>query len=226
MSQTASAKRRYDSTNRRARAAETRSRIVEAAARVFVEHGYARATIPRIAAEAGVAVETVYRSATGKAGLLEAAVLAAVAGGVERSDVPVEQRPAIQRIIAEPDPRRQLRAYAATQPGIWDRVGPLLRVLDAAAPTDDALQALRTQQGEFRHAGLRRFAGLLESRGALRPEVSADRAADIIWTVCGQATYDALVLACGWTHEEYERWIGDTLIHALLPPAELAGRSS
>lgn len=216
MSEIASPKRRYDSTNRRARAAETRTRIVEAASRVFVELGYARATIPRIAAEAGVAVETVYRSATGKAGLLEAAVLAAVAGGVERADVPVEQRPAIRRIIDEPDPVRQLRAYAATQPGIWSRVGPLLRVLDAAAATDDALQRLRIQQAEFRHTGLRRFAGLLESRGALRAGVTADRAADVIWTVCAQANFDAFVLARGWSHEEYERWIGDTLIHALL----------
>lgn len=220
MSEMARPKRRYDSTGRRARAAETRTRIVEAAGRVFVELGYARATIPRIAAEAGVAVETVYRSATGKAGLLEAAVLAAVAGGVERADVPVEERPAIRRLIDEPDPRRQLRMYAATQPGIWSRVGPLLRVLDAAAATDEALEALRTQQAEFRHAGLRRFAGLLESRGALRPDVTADRAADVIWTVCAQSTYDAFVLARGWSHEEYERWIGDTLIHALLPAGE------
>ncbi len=220
MSEIARPKRRYDSTNRRARAAETRTRVVEAAGRVFVELGYARATVPRIAAEAGVAVETVYRSATGKAGLLEAAVLAAVAGGAERSDVPVEQRPAIRRIIDEPDPVRQLRAYAATQPGIWGRVGPLLHVLDAAAATDDGLQALRSQQAEFRHAGLRRFAGLLESRGALLPDVSADRAADLIWTVCAHANYDALVLTCGWSHEEYERWIGDALIHALLRPAD------
>ncbi|WP_046766607.1 TetR/AcrR family transcriptional regulator [Jiangella alkaliphila] len=223
MSEIASPKRRYDSTNRRARAAETRTRIVEAASRVFVELGYARATIPRIAAEAGVAVETVYRSATGKAGLLEAAVLAAVAGGAERSDVPVEQRPAIRRIIDEPDPVRQLRAYAATQPGIWSRVGPLLHVLDAAAATDDALQALRIQQAELRHAGLRRFADLLESRGALRAGVTPDRAADVIWTVCAQANFDAFVLACGWSHEEYERWIGDTLIHALLRSARPGG---
>ncbi|TDD97540.1 TetR/AcrR family transcriptional regulator [Jiangella asiatica] len=220
MSENARPKRRYDSTNRRIRAAQTRTHVVETAGRVFVELGYARATIPRIAAEAGVAVETVYRTAAGKAGLLQAAVLAAVAGGVERSDVPVEQRPAIRQIIEEPDPRRQLRAYAATQPGIWSRVGPLLRVLDAAAATDDALQALQTQQADLRHTGLRRFAGLLESRGALRPDVSTDRAADIIWTVCAQSTYDALVLTCGWSHEEYERWIGDTLIHALLPPGD------
>ena len=74
-------KRRCDGTRRRERAARTRAQIVEAAARLFVERGYAATTIPAIAAEADVAVETVYRSATGKAGLLADAVRAAVAGG-------------------------------------------------------------------------------------------------------------------------------------------------
>lgn len=192
-------------------------KIIEAATRVFLERGYAGATIPRIAAEAGVAVETVYRSASGKAGLLAEAVQAALAGGVERSGVPVEERPAIRRVIEETDPRRQLEAYAATQPGVWGRVGPLLRVLDAAATTDDTLVELRERHAAQRLNGLRRFAALLAERGALRPGLSVDRAADIIWTVCAQANYDSLVTARGWTPVEYRDWLAETLAGSLLP---------
>src|SRR4051794_38300089 len=101
MSERASPRRRYDSPTRRAQAERTRVAIVEAAGRVFVERGYAAATIPRIAAEAGVAVETVYRSASGKAGLLAAAVQAALAGGATRAEVAVDQRPGIRRVIEE-----------------------------------------------------------------------------------------------------------------------------
>ena len=108
MNETSRPKRRYDATGRRAQADQTRADVIEAARQVFLERGYAGATIPRIAAEAGVAVETVYRAATGKAGLLEAAVAAALAGGVKRAKVPVEQRPGIRRVIEEADPRRQL----------------------------------------------------------------------------------------------------------------------
>ena len=93
------ARRRYDSPGRRAQAARTRTRIVDAAHRLFIERGYVGTTIPAIAAEAEVAVETVYRSASGKAGLLADAVAGAVAGGVERADVPVAERPAIRLII-------------------------------------------------------------------------------------------------------------------------------
>jgi AcrR family transcriptional regulator len=191
-------------------------KIIEAATRVFLERGYARATIPQIAAEAGVAVETVYRSAGGKAGLLAEAVQAALAGGVERADVPVEERPAIRRVIEETDPRRQLHAYAATQPGVWGRVGPLLRVLDAAATTDESLVELRDRLAVQRLNGLRRFAALLAERGALRPGLTVDRAADIIWTVCARSTYDSLVTARGWTPAEYRDWLAETLAACLL----------
>jgi AcrR family transcriptional regulator len=214
MAETAIPKRRYHSPKRQAQAEQTRVKIVEAAHRVFLERGYVGATIPQIAAEAGVAVETVYRATDGKAGLLEAAVQAALAGDVSRADVPVEQRPGIQRVIEEADP--QLALYAGTQPGVWSRVGPILRVLDAAAPGDPKLQALRDQHARQRLAGLRDFASLLAERGALRRGLSIERAADIIWTLCAQANYDALVSSRGWTHHEYRDWLADALTHALL----------
>lgn len=216
MSENARPTRKYDAPQRQAQAVRTRARIIEAARLAFLERGYAGATIPQIAADAGVAVETVYRSAAGKAGLLEAAVQAALAGGVERAAVPVEERPAIRRVIEETDPRRQLEAYAATQPGVWSRVGPLLRVLDAAATTDEALMALRQHHGKQRWEGLRRFAAHLSEHGSLRRELSVEKATDIIWTVCGQANYDSLVIHRGWSHADYEAWLAETLAHALL----------
>lgn len=211
------ARRRYDSELRRTQAARTRARIVEAAHRLFVARGFTGATIPAIAAEAGVSVETVYRSTSGKAGLLGDAVRAAVAGGAARAEVPVVDRPAVRRIIDEPDPVRQLRLYAATQPGIWSRVGPLLRVLDAAANGDTALVTLREQMAAERRHGLRAGLGrLLEQHGALRPGLTAERAGDIVYAVCGRANYEALVLECGWSEGEYRDWLVDTLVAALL----------
>ena len=171
-----------------------------------------------IAAAAGVAVETVYRSATGKAGLLADAVRAAVAGGAARAEVPVTERPALRQIIDERDPVRQLHLYAATQPGIWSRVGPLMRVLDAAANSDPSLVELRNHIAGERRQGLRQgFGTLLEHRGVLRPGLTAQVAGDIIYALCGQANYEALVSDCGWTESEYRDWLADTLVSTLLP---------
>ena len=211
-------RRKYDSERRKAQAARTRARIVEAAGRLFVERGYAGATIPAIAAEAGVAVETVYRASSGKAGLLGDAVRAAVAGGAERAAVPVAERPAVRRMIDEPDPVRQLGLYAATQPGIWLRVGPLLQVLDAVSSSDPVLAELRDRVAAERREGLRSGLGrLLAQRGVLRPGLSAQRAGDIVYAVCGQATYHSLVTQCGWTEQEYQDWLAETLVAVLLP---------
>ncbi len=216
MSRNTTPRRRYDGASRRRQAEQTRARVIAAATRVFLEHGYTGATIPVIAAEAGVALQTVYRAAPGKAGLLQQAVLTAVAGGTARSEVPVEERPAIRALIDEPDPRRQLALYAHTQPGIWSRVGALLRVLDSAASSEPTLAQFRDAQDKQRLAGLTRFGAQLKARGALKEGLTPDRAADIIWTVCSRATYDALVGARGWSHQDYESWLTATLQAALL----------
>ncbi len=58
---------------------------------------------------------------------------------------------------------------------------------------------------------------MLEERGVLREGVTAERAGDIVYAVCGQAGYVALVGDCGWTDAAYEAWLAETLIAALLP---------
>ena len=112
--------------------------------------------------------------------------------------IPVEQRPAIQAVIAEPDPHRQLELYAATQPGIHTRAGPLLVLLGAAA-ADRELAELWTQLEDERRNGLARFAQLLADRGALRPELSVQEAGDLLWTLNALTVHDLLVLGCGWS---------------------------
>jgi AcrR family transcriptional regulator len=220
MSENSRGKRGYDASKRRARASENHARIIDAATELFLERGYVGATVPSIAARAGVAVETVYRAAPGKAGLLAAAVQSRLAGGAARAEIPVEEREAIRRVIDEAHPRRQLHAYAATQPGVWSRVGPLLRVLDEAAAADTELAQLRKAHEQQRYEGLHRFAELLSDRGSLRSGLTTDRAADIIWALCAQATFEALVTARAWTHRQYRDWLGETLSDALLPRSD------
>ena len=130
--------------------------------------------------------------------------------------MPVEDRPAIRAIIEEPDPRRQLAMYAHTQPGIWARVGPLLRVLEAAADSEPELRQLQREQDVQRHDGLTRFTRLLHERGSVRDDLTPERAADIIVTLGSFATYDSLVTVRGWTHDQYETWLADMLQHSLL----------
>ena len=64
--------RPYNSPRRREQAAATRREILEAAQRLFERQGYATTTMAAIAAEAGVALKTVYVAFETKSGLLRA----------------------------------------------------------------------------------------------------------------------------------------------------------
>ena len=66
--------RRYQSQVRAEQAQNTRQRILEAATRLFIAHGYAGTTVAAIATEAGVVPETIYGTLGGKRGLLEAII--------------------------------------------------------------------------------------------------------------------------------------------------------
>ena len=188
-----------------------------AAGALFRERGYTGASMPAIAESANVAVETLYRAFGSKAGLFRAVIEAALAGGAARADMPVEERPAIRAIIEEPDPRRQVELYAATQPGIHRRAGPLLRTLLGAAGTDPELRSLWDQMEEWRLTGQGRFVGMLAEAGALRVGLDVEEARDVTWTLCSLANYDLLVVARGWSDERYERWLATSLQAALLP---------
>lgn len=208
--------RRYSSRIREAQAAATRRQIVDAALNAFLEDGYAGATMQRIAASAGVVVETIYRTFDGKAALFKAAVEAAVAGGTERAERPVEQRPAIRAVIAEPDPRRKLERYAATQPGIHERLAPLYQTLAEAAAIGPELGSIRDQLEMQRLEGMGRFAQHLRETGALRPGMSADEARDVLWTLNSHEVYRMLVGERGWSQRRYRNWLARMLASALL----------
>ena len=211
MSEEVKPPRRYRSERRTAQAAQTRADILATAGVLFRERGYTGTSLPVLAAEAGVAVETIYRAFGSKAGLFKAVVEAAVAGGSQRADTPVEQRPAIRAVIDEPDPRRAIALYAATQPGIHRRSGPLLRALRDAAGSDRELRRLWDEVEAGRLNGQGRLAGMLGERGALRAGMGVEEARDVIWTLCSLAVRDLLVEERGWSEERYLAWLTEAL---------------
>jgi len=209
-------RRRYESPHRREQAAGTRRKVVAAAQTLFLEHGYAGTTMAAIARDAGVVVETVYRSFGSKVALFGAVVEAALAGGVERAELPVEERPAIAAIIAETEPAKQVALYAATQPGIHRRAGPLLRAVRDASALDPEVARVWSELEAQRYVGQARVAGMLASRGALREGLSVETASDLIWTLTSLAVHDLFVVERGWSSEQYEHWLTDALTRELL----------
>src|ERR1700759_1137292 len=91
MSPTVNPSRRYESALRTEQAAATRRRVVDAARRLFEEHGYAATTVAAIAKEAGVASKTVYLAFETKSRVLRAVWDVVLKG--DDAPAPVADRP-------------------------------------------------------------------------------------------------------------------------------------
>src|SRR3954447_2491631 len=130
MSEPVNSTRRYDSTRRRAQAAETRRQILAAAQRRFEHEGYAATTMAAIAEDAGVALKTVYVAFETKSGVLRALWHLLLRG--DQDEVPVGERDWYREVLDEPDPARQLQLNARNSRVVKARAGRLLDVFRGA----------------------------------------------------------------------------------------------
>ena len=127
-------KRRYESARRQEQARQTRRAILDAAGRLFVDPGYAATPLTAIAAEAGVAVQTVYAVFGSKRQLLSELVDVTVAGDDEPVALP--DRPFVAEIRALPDPRAKLARYARHLAETHARQAEVMIALAGAATAD------------------------------------------------------------------------------------------
>jgi len=206
--------RRYESPRRRRQAAATRSEILAAALRLFEQRGYTATSMAAIAAEAGVALKTVYLAFQTKRGLLLALWHLLLRGDEE--PMPVGERPWFREVMDERDPERMLRLNARNSRIVKERAGTLLEILRSAAPTDAELDALWTRIQAELYDNQHSIVERLQKNHALRPGLGVDRGADILWTLNHPNLYRLLVGDRGWTSEQYEEWLGDAFCSQLL----------
>jgi AcrR family transcriptional regulator len=206
--------RSYNSSRRREQAAATRRDILGAAQRLFERQGYAATTMAAIAAEAGVALKTVYLAFETKSGVLRALWNQLLRG--DEGEAPVAERSWYREVVEEPDPQRQLRLNARNSRAAKTRIAGVLKVIREAAPVEPDTGSLWQRiQTEF-HANQRVIVERLAERKALRRGLDVDRATDILWTLNHPDVWQLLVGARGWTPEQYEQWLGDTACSQLL----------
>jgi AcrR family transcriptional regulator len=221
MEEVKASKRRYNSTRRQQQAGETRRQILETARRLFLERGYGGATIEAIATEAGVAVETVYAAFRNKRTILSRLVDVSVVG--DDRPVPLVERRGPQEVQQERDQRRQILLFAHGIREILERVGPLFEVMRIAAATEPEIAALLGDLLGKRLEGMRFFVEALARNGPFRNGLGVPKAADVVWTLTSTEVHRLLTVDRGWSGDQYEAWLVDSLVLVLLP--EGRGRS-
>ena len=204
MSATQISTRAYRSELRQRQAAETRVRIVEAAAELFSELGYPGTTLAKIARRAQVSVETVQKSGP-KAALMRAAVEYTSFGIV--GDQNVFDLDVGKALLALTD-RSQAAPFAARTMLEINRgsAGSWIALIGAGHSDPE----LRTYYLEFLAAIRRqneRVLGAMNERGWLRDDVPFDELVDT-WSVLSSVdTYVRITEDGGRTGDEYVDWL-------------------
>lgn len=202
--------------NRGGRRQETRRRIAEAAATLFAERGYAATTLQSIADAAGVHVQTIYQAFGTKVGVLAETAAVLVAGPEEEASTPPPARKWVRDLFAEPDPAHQLAMYAAHIRTVSERYLGLLDIMRVTAAVDPEVAAFLAAAETGRYDGPAHITPELAAKGALRPGLTPDRAADIMYALTGYDVYRSLMIDRGWSATDTEQWVAETLTTALL----------
>src|SRR3954471_5870417 len=167
-------KRVYNSPLRAEMAQRTRTAVLEAAGRCFLEKGYAATTMKDVAAQAGVSVQTVFGQGS-KASLLLACVDRAVVGDDEES--PLAQREVFVRLVEAPDRATKLSAVRDLAVSYVPHAVPMLEVFASAAAADPEIADAWAEYERRRFADQRVLIGSFEPW--LRDGLDADRAAEV-----------------------------------------------
>lgn len=208
-------KRTYNSTRRQEQARQTRRQIAEAAMQLFVERGFAGATIDAIAQAAGVAPESVYNNFGSKRKILSHLLDISVGGDDE--GIRLLDRPEPQSVLRETDQRRQLAMFAANITDIVERVAPVFEIMRSAAKTEPEIDDLLSHVLKERRQNMGIVIQHVTANGPLRAGLSQDQAADTLWSLTSPEIFRLLTVDRGWSKQQYIDWLTDSLIRLLLP---------
>lgn len=200
------------------RARQTRRRMLDTARDLFVSQGYAATTMEQIATEAGVAVQTVYYTFRTKGQLLCEVVEVTAAGDAE--PVPAAQPQWMRDTLSSSSAQRVLALAVEHGTGIYERAAPLWPAVNAAAATDRYVEQYWRDVAAKRRGGQGQLVARLSEIGALRGELSLERATDLVVVLFGHDVFRGLAEA-RWTVPAYKAWLFTTLVQQLLAAQRL-----
>ena len=201
-------KRPYEQRLRAEAAEETRRRILDALYERLREAPSHPVSVDDIARQAHVARSTVYLVFGSRAGLFEALTVDLLHGaGYDR----------LLEAVRHPDGREHLRGGLEAGVQMYAAERDVLRVLASMAHLDpDGVGQAVGKVEQQRAAGMARLAERLAEQQLLRPDVTAERAADVIWLLASFDAFDLLYTGRGLSPDEVAEILVTTAEHTLL----------
>jgi len=196
------------------RARQTRRRMIDSARELFVAQGFAATTMDQIAADAGVAVQTLYYTFQTKGNLLREVVEVTAAG--EEIPAPRAQPAWVQEMLSAAAPHEVLTLGIEHGTAIYERVASLWPALAAAASADPSMDDYWRGVTARRRSGQRAMVARIAELGGLHPDWDVERATDLVVVLVGPDVYRGLVREAGWTVSAYKAWLFSVLVEQLV----------
>jgi len=207
-------KRPYKSPLREQAARRTRTQIRDAAARLFVQQGYALTTMRQIAEGAEVSERTAYLAFPSKLDLFLEVIGVATAG--DDLPVPIAERPEFRSALSERDGKKTLELIVSMVTNFNERSGALVRAASESAGADGGLREA-VKQGERAFArDVALIARALRDNGALHPDLSVEEATDILLLLVSPHAHQVLRSNRERSVARYRSTVLKTLERALL----------
>ncbi|MFL6143687.1 MAG: TetR/AcrR family transcriptional regulator [Labedaea sp.] len=201
-------RRAYRSSRRSEQARLTRRRVLDTATAVFLERGFAGATMRVIASRAGVSVPTVELLFGTKTRLLKSAIDVAIAGDDE--PVPVLDRGWAESAAAADNAREFLAIVAEVLAAAQQRSAGLVLAAFEGAATDPELAALADALTAQRAGTAEWLVDQLRRKASLRPDCTRQDAIDTVWILMEPAVFDRLTRRRAWTVRQYQHWFASS----------------
>ncbi|WP_328998551.1 TetR/AcrR family transcriptional regulator [Kribbella sp. NBC_00709] len=189
---------------RQVQAEETRIRIARAARGLFAAQGYGATSIDAIAKEAGVATRTVYSAFGTKREILSLICdqWLSEAGALERAD----------QVFAIEDPVERLQGAAGWLTNLYAAGFDVVLIFEAATDESPETKALLRSKLAGRNQVMDAMIASLEPE--LR--VPLKQAQAVYRALAAPGVYQELVDESGWSPEEFETFVADSLHRQLL----------
>lgn len=201
-------KRAYKSTARSTQALQTKSRILASAKKLFESEGFEYVTIEKIAQIAEVSIPTVYSLFQSKRGILLALMDEAL---------PTDQfNDLVEMSIKEKSPVERLCISAKIARHMYDAEKAQMDIFRGAAVLAPEFKELEKEKEMRRYNRQEVTIKAMIKEKSLAKGLKSDKARDILWAFTGRDIYRMFVIEQGWTSDEYEKWLAQFLINALI----------
>ena len=204
-------KRKYDSGQRDQSAEATKARVLNAARILFIRHGIDKVTIAHVAEKAKVAASTIYALYKSKEGLLRALIRGAVFG--PRFQAARDQLEGVS------DPVRLIALSANVARAIYESESAELGLMRGASAFSPALRKLEQELEKIRFDMQEERVKLLFASEKAKPGLDYTSARRLLWMYTSRDNYRMLVHESGWTPDQYQAWLSDTLVATLVKSA-------